>query len=109
VSETYPFARFWRCALQVNPAGYHTTYRGSNHGMSEASYNLALLEECRKLDVRVVGVRPSRLSCEQLIPAIRDSVATILEGSRDAFIQRNAQIRVLTRMLKQTRRRHAQE
>ena len=30
MSETYPFARFWRCALQVNPAGYHASYRGSD-------------------------------------------------------------------------------
>ncbi len=38
---TYTFARFWHCALQVNPAGYHGTYRGHDHGLSEAAYNQA--------------------------------------------------------------------
>ena len=56
MSENYPFARFWRCALQVNPAGYHATYRGSEHGLSEAAYNQAVLEQCTKLDIRVVGM-----------------------------------------------------
>jgi len=56
MSENYPFARFWRCALQVNPAGYHATYRGSDHGLTEAAYNQALLEQCLKLDIRVVGM-----------------------------------------------------
>jgi ABC-type lipoprotein export system ATPase subunit len=56
MSENFPFARFWRCALQVNPAGYHATYRGSDHGLSEAAYNQALLEQCQKLDIRVVGM-----------------------------------------------------
>lgn len=56
MSENYPFARFWRCALQVNPAGYHSAYRGSDHGLSEANYNQALLEECHRLDIRVVGM-----------------------------------------------------
>ncbi|OUL99746.1 TrlF family AAA-like ATPase [Variovorax sp. JS1663] len=56
MSETYPFARFWRCALQVNPAGYLANHRGGDHGLSEASYNQALLEQCQKQDIRVVGM-----------------------------------------------------
>lgn len=56
MSENYPYARFWRCALQVNPAGYLGAYRGSDHGMSETAYNRALLEQCQKLDIRVVGM-----------------------------------------------------
>lgn len=56
MSDQYPYARFWRCALQVNPVGYNSAYRGSEHGMSEADYNQALLGKCLDLDIRVVGL-----------------------------------------------------
>ncbi len=56
MTKSYPYARFWRCALQVNPAGYHATYRGADHGLTEEVYNRALLEECQQLDIRVVGM-----------------------------------------------------
>ena len=56
MSQDYPYARFWRCALQVNPAGYHSTYRGADHGLTEAAYNQALLQQCKELDIRVVGM-----------------------------------------------------
>lgn len=52
----YTYARFWRCALQVNPVGYNSAYRGNEHGMSEDEYNQALLEKCLELDIKVVGV-----------------------------------------------------
>ncbi len=50
------YARFWRCALQVNPVGYKSTYRGNEHALTEAEYNQQLLEKCKKLDIKVVGV-----------------------------------------------------
>ena len=50
------FARFWRCALQVNPYSYNNTYRGGNHGLSEADYNQALLAKCLEHDIKVVGL-----------------------------------------------------
>jgi ABC-type lipoprotein export system ATPase subunit len=52
----YTSARFWRCALQVNPFSYNKTYQGSEHGLSEADYNQALLAKCLKLDIKVIGV-----------------------------------------------------
>lgn len=52
----YTSARFWRCALQVNPVGYNSAYRGGEHGMSEAAYNQALLAKCQELDIKVVGL-----------------------------------------------------
>ena len=52
----YTYARFWRCALQVNPVGYNSAYRGSEHGMSEADYNQALLAKCLELNIKVVGL-----------------------------------------------------
>ena len=54
--ERSSYARFWRCALQVNPAAYSEAYRGSSHGLTEEAYNLALLDQCQALGIRVVGV-----------------------------------------------------
>jgi ABC-type lipoprotein export system ATPase subunit len=56
MSTQYTYARFWRCALQVNPVGYNSVYRGNEHGMCEADYNQALLAKCIELDIKVVGL-----------------------------------------------------
>lgn len=56
MSVHYTSARFWRCALQVNPVGYHGTYRGGDHGLDESGYNQALLQKCLDLDIKVVGL-----------------------------------------------------
>ena len=49
-------ARFWKCALQVNPHGYGKTYRGQDHGLSAEDYARTLLEMCRQEDIHVVGL-----------------------------------------------------
>lgn len=56
MSDQYTYARFWRCALQVNPVGYNGTYRGANHGLDEGGYNQALLQKCLELGIKVVGL-----------------------------------------------------
>jgi DNA repair ATPase RecN len=56
MNDQYTFAKFWRCALQVNPVGYNGTYRGAEHGLSENDYNQALLQKCLELDIKVVGL-----------------------------------------------------
>ncbi|MDB5995092.1 MAG: hypothetical protein JWP42_2228 [Pseudomonas sp.] len=56
MDDQFTFARFWRCALQVNPFSYHGTYRGSGHDVDEAGYNQALLEKCLLQDIKVVGL-----------------------------------------------------
>ena len=56
MSDQYTYARFWRCALQVNPVSYNGTYRGVEHGLTEVDYNQSLLEKCIELDIKVVGV-----------------------------------------------------
>lgn len=56
MSDQYTYARFWRCALQVNPVGYNSTYRGDEHGMSESEYNQSLLAKCQELEIKVVGL-----------------------------------------------------
>ena len=52
----YNHARFWKCALQVNPDGYSKRYRGQDHGLSPEAYTDALLEMCRQNDITVVGL-----------------------------------------------------
>lgn len=56
MSDQYTYARFWRCALQVNPFSYNGAYRGVDHGLDEGEYNQALLQKCLELGVRVVGL-----------------------------------------------------
>lgn len=53
---SYTVARFWRCALQVNPSGYQAKYRGAEHGLDEAGYNQQVLDRCLTLAIKVVGV-----------------------------------------------------
>lgn len=53
---SYTVARFWRCALQVNPSAYQSKYRGGEHGLDETSYNQKVLEQCLALDIKVVGI-----------------------------------------------------
>ena len=36
--QQYTFARFWKCALQVNPHSYNENYRGQEHGMDAQAY-----------------------------------------------------------------------
>ncbi len=54
--EEFTFARFWRCALQVNPYRYQSLYRGQDHALNEDAYNQALGEKCRELNIKVVGI-----------------------------------------------------
>jgi ABC-type lipoprotein export system ATPase subunit len=56
MSDQYTYAKFWRCALQVNPVGYSGTYRGAVHGLDEEAYNQALLQKCLQLGITVVGL-----------------------------------------------------
>lgn len=55
MTECYTKARFWKCALQVNPAGY-IAYRGANHGMTEEQYNLELVRVAKENDIKVIGL-----------------------------------------------------
>lgn len=58
MSENYTYAKFWRCALQVNPFTYSSNYRGKgqDHGLEESEFNQALLEECLKQEIKVIGL-----------------------------------------------------
>jgi len=54
-TETYTKASFWKCALQVNPAGY-IKYRGTDHGMIEEEYNRKLLQVAIDNEIKVIGL-----------------------------------------------------
>ena len=56
MNDQHLFAKFWRCALQVNPVTYQHTYRGKDHGLNEDEYNNAILEKCIKREIKVVGI-----------------------------------------------------
>ena len=54
--QHYPFARFWKCALQVNPHAYSANYRGKDHGMDANTYAEALRDACLAETIQVVGL-----------------------------------------------------
>jgi PHP family Zn ribbon phosphoesterase len=55
MSDIYTVAKFWKCALQVNPSRY-ITYRGQNHGLSEEDYNTQLVKICEEEGIKIIGV-----------------------------------------------------
>jgi len=52
----FTVAQYWRCALQVNPSGYLSKYRGDQHGLDESVYNSQVLEQCEALRIKVIGI-----------------------------------------------------
>ncbi|MYA79926.1 MAG: ATPase, partial [Acidobacteriia bacterium] len=54
--QHYTYARFWKCALQVNPHGYSASYRGQGHGLSADAYAKGLRDICLDEDIYVVGL-----------------------------------------------------
>src|SRR5437868_12542877 len=51
----YKKAKFWKCALQVNPAAYIVN-RGTNHGLTESEYNQQLLKIAQENDIKIIGL-----------------------------------------------------
>ena len=49
-------ARFYRCALQVNPFAYLARHNKQTTFESEADYNKAIIEACNETDIKVIGV-----------------------------------------------------
>lgn len=49
-------ARFWKCALQVNPHSYSSQYRGQEQSLDPLAYANALRDACIKHGVEVVGL-----------------------------------------------------
>ncbi|MHB8368638.1 MAG: TrlF family AAA-like ATPase [Leptospirales bacterium] len=55
MDDMFTKAKFWKCALQVNPFGY-IGYRGADHGMTEDQYNQKLLDVALENDIKVIGL-----------------------------------------------------
>ncbi|MFM8332318.1 MAG: TrlF family AAA-like ATPase [Candidatus Methylumidiphilus sp.] len=57
MAEQYTKAKFWKCALQVNPASY-IAYRGNgaDHGMADEQYNQKLVQIAKENDIKVIGL-----------------------------------------------------
>ena len=49
-------AKYFRCALQVNPFNYLKNNRGEDHGLSEEEYNTQLIEKCQELEIKVIAI-----------------------------------------------------
>ncbi|RKX99743.1 MAG: phosphoesterase, partial [Spirochaetes bacterium] len=49
-------ARYFRCALQVNPFDYLKVNRGENHGLNEEEYNDQIIRKCCELKINVIAV-----------------------------------------------------
>lgn len=53
--QSYKKARFFKCALQVNSAGY-IQYRGQQQSLSESDYNQQLLNAALEVGIEVIGL-----------------------------------------------------
>jgi hypothetical protein len=49
-------ARFYRCALQVNPFAYLARHAKATTFQAEAEYNAAIIETCLELGIEVIAV-----------------------------------------------------
>ncbi len=49
-------AKYFRCALQVNPFSYLKTNRGEDHGLSEQEYNTYLVNKCFESGIMVIAI-----------------------------------------------------
>lgn len=49
-------ARFYRCALQVNPYSYLQTHSKQTNYQDEASYNAAIINACKEHNVEVIAI-----------------------------------------------------
>lgn len=56
MTSNYTFAKFWKCALQVNPDSYSKAYRGQDHGLTGQAFLDALVCACKANAIQVVGL-----------------------------------------------------
>jgi ABC-type dipeptide/oligopeptide/nickel transport system ATPase component len=56
LSDHYTYARFFKCALQVNPERYSADYRGQDHGLRGQDFLDALVSACLDNGIEVIGL-----------------------------------------------------
>jgi len=75
-------ARYFRCALQVNPFGYLKSNRGIDHGLSEHEYNSLLLSKCKELEIKVIAITDHNHvgAIDEIRRSAQSSNVTVLPG-----------------------------
>ncbi len=75
------YAQFYKCALQVNPYNY-STYRGTDHDISEDEYNDRLLHNCLSENIKIVGLADhgSISTSEKLRELLSENNITVFPG-----------------------------
>ena len=71
VSENPSGAHFHRCALQVNPHHYSSTFRGQNTDGNATEYAAEIIEEALDLDISVIAITDHNSASD--FPAFRDA------------------------------------
>lgn len=73
-------AKFYKCALQVNPASY-AEYRGEEK-IDESTYNQGILEACKRNEIEVIGLADhgNVNSSESLKKVLTDNGITVFPG-----------------------------
>lgn len=68
-------ARFYRCALQINPFAYLLRHNKSSIFSTESEYNSAIINSCKDLNIEVIGVTDHYRfhESEALVKAARDA------------------------------------
>lgn len=76
------YARFVRCALQINPHTYAASYQGTDHGLSEEEFNLYVTQKCKANSIEVVGIADhgSVASIDKLRTALEQQGIVVLPG-----------------------------
>ena len=75
-------ARFYRCALQVNPFAYLARNKKQTKFKTEDQYNSAIISACNELGIQVIGVTDHYRVGESigLVKAARDSGLFVFSG-----------------------------
>ena len=75
----YKGARFYKCALQVNPASYGCAYQSGAHDFDEPEYNQKILEKCGANNIEVVGLADhGRVDSSESIRIVLESSGIIV-------------------------------
>jgi hypothetical protein len=76
------YAKFWKCALQVNPWSYNRKYQGKDHNLTEVTYNTAIVAGCQKNEIKAVGLADhgSVQSSETLRRALEEAGIVVFPG-----------------------------
>lgn len=54
--KQYRGARFFKCALQVNPHDYADRFRRQDHGMNEYAYIQAMIDKAKELGIEILAI-----------------------------------------------------